>query len=396
MKQEKKQTKIKRRYNKNSFKFKILVVCLIVVFLLAGFVIYIARGGGGDELQSMFSFLHFGTKITEDASVIPVSLDTSGKYAFAQYKGDVVVCGLEDVQVIDEKGRQIFSVPGKFSQPMVYGGENAIAAASQGGSELLYIRGQDDYHTMQFEGELISFKLNKNDYLTAVAQQSGGRHCVYVYNPKGEALFKWQLGSDYVLDAALGSNNKSLAVSVLDINSEMTTSKINFFDISKDQSPSNTVVYEDALISHMQWYGSARLGCVSDHAFLMMDSKGGELAKYSFGGKSLREFNISKESHCVFALGDMDTVTGSGSDLVILDKRLQKQGEYHLNNELKNLEVMGNIYVTTAKELAVLDHSGNVHNMVKLPRDARSGNVFGSGEKMLTVSGLVAEIVSIR
>jgi len=369
---------------------------LIGVFLLTGFVIYLARGGGGDGLQSMFSFLYFGANVTEDANVIPVALDTSGKYAFAQYKGDVVVCGLEDVQVIDEKGRQIFSVPGKFSQPMVFGGKNAIIASSKGSSELLYIWGRDDYYTLKMEGELVSFRLNANDYLVVVTQQSGGRHCVYVYNPKGEALFKWQLGSDYVLDAALGSNNKSLAVSVLDINGETTMSKVDFFDISKDQSPSATVVYEDALISRIQWYGSARLGCVSDHAFLMLDGKGNELAKYSFGGKSLREFNISQEGHCVFALGDMDAVTGSGSDLVILDKHLQKQGEHHLTNELKNLEVMGNIYVTTAKEITVLDRNGNVHSMVKLLRDARSGNVFGSGEKILTVSGLVAEVVNIR
>lgn len=291
-----------------------LLVVLTVVGAVAG-LIYLDTFYGAGRLQSYFSSVfqkdaEEGDVESAVAAKDKMALDESSRSSFAVFGGSFLLSTKDGVKYFNGMGDRKWNDTFNMTIPQLIS-EGSYAAVGDMGGKTIHVYGENGLlYTVQTEGALVQFGLNKNGYLSVISKKDTA-YSIQIYNGGGTLLKGRVEESDGVfpLSSDVSDDNKSFAVSYLDTSDIEPIGHVLFFYINPDDSEN----YTDSMFAAVEKGGEiipivgfmqgGALAAVSDCAVYGISSSGQEVWSYSIENR-VQQVSLSEKNHVVLALGD--------------------------------------------------------------------------------------------
>lgn len=384
---QKRMEKRKRFFN----AFIILVICTAILWTLDYFKLIDAVS------TPLRSFMEMGHNKDKGNNNVTFNFDGTSTYEFGIFKDWLIVCGKDGVRGVGKNGKEQWSFPVGLNVPLLSIADKYIVVADKGGSEIKLLDNYGIKKSITVEGSIVMVHPAGSGNITVITKQQGYKGAATVYNTSGQAVYRWMSGSAYIIDAQLSPNGKRLAVALMDTSKGKAIGSIMLLNVGVDNEPYAGATEEDNLFSAISWVDNSTLCVVGDKALIMLDTNAKKRWSYSYGKRALSAYNISTADAFTLAFGKNSGEELRECNLEIIDNWGKKRGEYISKDSIRNIDAHSDIIaVIKNREAVILDKNGKVKSTVPVNRDIRSAHLFADKNKMLVISGAMADIIDIR
>jgi len=231
------------------------------------------------------------------------------------------------------------------SNPAISAVNGRAIAFDIGGSAVRVFNETQVITSLEADGEIISASINRNGWFCVSTQEGGGlRGIATVYNDKGNAVYKVNLASGYVLSAVLSPDNKSLAV----LNLTDAGSRVTFYHGLNKQDPDSSFSLTGGLILEIIYFSNGDLLAISADSLFVIDRRGSSSIMYEYYDKRISAYAFDND---FIALHLLDYGIGYGGRLIILDDKRTTLSELPTEREIISMSLGGGC-------LAVLRNDG--------------------------------------
>ena len=240
---------------------------------------------------------------------------------FAALGGSLVTVAANQVRVLDERSQVLYQNSVRFLHPDLVSGGDVAVAYDIGGTALYALDSKGLRWQQETEGELISVTVNPHGYVTAVYNKSGAKAAVTVWDSNGAAVFTFQSAQRFVMTAALGQDDRTLAAVTMGQEDGKFQSFLVLYHTDSDKMVATTPV--DGGVAYALETLQREFCAVTEQGLYLLDS-GGELkASYSYGGQFLRRCVVGDGGWAALLLSryksggfaSLITVDGDGNEL---------------------------------------------------------------------------------
>lgn len=205
---------------------------------------------------------------------------------FAAIDGSLVTVAANQVRLLDERSQVLYQNSVRFLHPDLVSGGGVAVAYDIGGTALYALDSKSLRWQQETEGELIAVTVNPHGYVTAVYNKSGAKAAVTVWDSNGAAVFTFQSAQRFVMTAALGQDDRTLAAVTMGQEDGKFQSFLVLYHTDSDKMVATTPV--DGGVAYALETLQREFCAVTEQGLYLLDS-GGELkASYSYGGQFLR------------------------------------------------------------------------------------------------------------
>lgn len=240
---------------------------------------------------------------------------------FAAIDGSLVTVAANQVRLLDERSQVLYQNSVRFLHPDLVSGGGVAVAYDIGGTALYALDSKGLRWQQETEGELIAVTVNPHGYVTAVYNKSGAKAAVTVWDSNGAAVFTFQSAQRFVMTAALGQDDRTLAAVTMGQEDGKFQSFLVLYHTDSDKMVATTPV--DGGVAYALETLQREFCAVTEQGLYLLDS-GGELkASYSYGGQFLRRCVVGDGGWAALLLSryksggyaSFITVDGDGNEL---------------------------------------------------------------------------------
>ncbi len=379
MKKDKKTKKNKKVKKEKSGWLKKLFSALLVLAVIAA-VVYIVIDAMTDDGQTVTDFIKDAVETeSETVKSDKFSFDAYSDNIFEELNGGLVAVSASAYQVFDSTGEIVGRGTKAFSNPAADSGAGGAVLWSQGGKDVMIVAENGATKAIDSESAVISADINDSGYVAVATEQSGYKGLVTVYDPQGEAVYKWFSGSGYLMDAAVNNSNTGMAALTVSDNGSRLVSYS--FGSEEEQG-----VYNDSesVYFDMGYIAENRICAVSNGKAVFVSGKCEYNAEYSYDGWYLKDYSLDGSGYAVFVLGKYRT--GGETKIVTVDASGNLKGSVTVSSEVRAISVRGKyIAVTFADSMALysseMGEAGRVEDAAGVEKA-----LAGSNGKLIAVS----------
>ena len=240
---------------------------------------------------------------------------------FAAIDGSLVTVAANQVRLLDERSQVLYQNSVRFLHPDLVSGGGVAVAYDIGGTALYALDSKGLRWQQETEGELLAVTVNPHGYVTAVYNKSGAKAAVTVWDSNGAAVFTFQSAQRFVMTAALGQDDRTLAAVTMGQEDGKFQSFLVLYHTDSDKMVATTPV--DGGVAYALETLQREFCAVTEQGLYLLDS-GGELkASYSYGGQFLRRCVVGDGGWAALLLrryksggyASLITVDGDGNEL---------------------------------------------------------------------------------
>lgn len=240
---------------------------------------------------------------------------------FAAIDGSLVTVAANQVRLLDERSQVLYQNSVRFLHPDLVSGGGVAVAYDIGGTALYALDSKGLRWQQETEGELLAVTVNPHGYVTAVYNKSGAKAAVTVWDSNGAAVFTFQSAQRFVMTAALGQDDRTLAAVTMGQEDGKFQSFLVLYHTDSDKMVATTPV--DGGVAYALETLQREFCAVTEQGLYLLDS-GGELkASYSYGGQFLRRCVVGDGGWAALLLSryksggyaSLITVDGDGNEL---------------------------------------------------------------------------------
>ncbi|MBO7738888.1 MAG: hypothetical protein J6S18_00815 [Oscillospiraceae bacterium] len=356
MKKDTKSAKTKKtkkaEKEKSSLLKKVLSVLLVLAVLAA--VAYIVIDATVDDGRTVAQVVKDAVDRPSDSETVSsakFSFDAYSDNVFEELNGGLVVVSASAYQVFDNTGEIVGRGTKAFSNPAADSGSGGAVLWSQGGKDVMIVSANGATKAIDSENSVISAAINDSGYVAVAAEQSGYKGLVTVYDPQGEAVYKWFSGSGYLMDAAVNNSNTGMAaLTISDNGSRLVAYSFGSEEEQGAYNESENVYFD------MGYIAENRICLVSENKAVFVSGKCEYNAEYSFEGWYLKDYSLEGNGYAVFVLGKYRT--GGETKIVSVDANGTVKGSWDVSENVSAVNVRGRyIAVTYADKVALYNSS---------------------------------------
>lgn len=301
---------MEKKRRENDKGVRILIFVLAVVCLFAGGV-YIDTFYGGGRLKA------FATQITKkdnaraSRSRESMPIDSGNQTAVAAFGLNFALCTKDGVKYYAGMGDQKWNDTFNMASPVAVSEGEYIAVGDMSGKTVRVYDGAGLLYSLQTDGSLVQFALNKNGYLALITKETDS-YRIFIYNAKGSLLKERVEESSgvYPLSADISDDNRAFAVSYLDTADITPTARVLSFYINTSDSEEYTdsmfaaVEKTDEVIPVVSYWKDGTLAALSDKSIYGISAKDGQEAWQYELENTVDYASFGAEDYIVVALGD--------------------------------------------------------------------------------------------
>lgn len=296
----------------NDRALAVLIFALALACLLAG-GIYIDTFYGGGKLKAFATQIVKKDAAGERAARTRESMeiDNGSQSTVAAFQTNFALCTKDGVKYYAGMGDQKWNDTFNMTSPAVAAEGGYIAVGDMSGKNIRVYGAAGMLYSLQTEGSVMQFALNKNGYLSVITKELNS-YRIYIYNAKGNLLkerVEESIGV-YPLSSDVSDDNRMFAVSYLDTADITPTARVLSFFINTDDSEEYTdsmfaaVEKSDEIIPAVSYWSDGTLAVVSDKCIYGIGAKDGQEAwKYELEN-SVDYASFGAADYVVVALGD--------------------------------------------------------------------------------------------
>lgn len=383
--------KILRLKNNKKISTKKLMIFVIFLLLALSFVfVYLNRYN--PIINKIFGSV-LKTNVTNKN--LNISFDTNVPYQFEIYKNNLLILGNDSLKSINKSANAVWEVPLHLNSPAMQVLDKYILAYDRKGKECFVVSDSTTVHHITTEQPIICAKINKSGFFVIATNEIGSLSQATVYNNKGEKVFKWHSGNNYILDVDISPDNKKVAICTMNTENGKLSSGVVFFKLNEDK-PFVGKSKEDTIFTNIRFNKDGSLIAISNNMAILYNSRGNEKWSYNYDGGILSTFNFDSDDFLCFAVKKNRLIN---SETII--KTLSYDGKpistYQTNGEIKNLSIKDNIIsVSKDRELIVLTKGGNKIAETPVNRDIKKIFTMENKKEIMVIGSNIADIYELK
>lgn len=321
--------------------------------------------------------------LSDKVKEVNVNIETGGDYTIVQSGNDLILYNKQHMMAVNDKGKMLWKTDTAMSQPVVQSSGSYVLAYDLGGKNYaaLYKNGKL-VNEFNIGNDIISAKVNKNGDTVFATDTVGYKGNVKVYDKKGNERLSWNSGDGYILDVALKSGGRQLAVAQFRSDAETAESCVQFIDITRKKLISS-VRRAESIISEIRYCGG-KLIAVSDNEMCGISASGRVSGVVSFAGKKPGKYSIANDSLFAFVTED----NRGNTVLELYSAGGRQKGRYQADAPINNFDVCGSVVVAARRsDVMCISSSGKLKKSVSAGSDIKSIGVFKNGKTALVIGG---------
>lgn len=271
---------------------------------------------------------------------------------FAAIDGSLVTVAANQVRVLDERSQVLYQNSVRFLHPDLVSGGGVAVAYDIGGTALYALDSKGLRWQQETEGELLAVTVNPHGYVTAVYNKSGAKAAVTVWDSNGAAVFTFQSAQRFVMTAALGQDDRTLAAVTMGQEDGKFQSFLVLYHTDSDKMVVTTPV--DGGVAYALETLQREFCAVTEQGLYLLDS-GGELkASYSYGGQFLRRCVVGDGGWAALLLSRYKS--GGYASLITVDGDGNELGGCDIDGEVLDISTAGRyVAVLFSDRLTIYD-----------------------------------------
>lgn len=271
---------------------------------------------------------------------------------FAAIDGSLVTVAANQVRLLDERSQVLYQNSVRFLHPDLVSGGGVAVAYDIGGTALYALDSKGLRWQQETEGELIAVTVNPHGYVTAVYNKSGAKAAVTVWDSNGTAVFTFQSAQRFVMTAALGQDDRTLAAVTMGQEDGKFQSFLVLYHTDSDKMVATTPV--DGGVAYALETLQREFCAVTEQGLYLLDS-GGELkASYSYGGQFLRRCVVGDGGWAALLLSRYKS--GGYASLITVDGDGNELGGCDIDGEVLDISTAGRyVAVLFSDRLTIYD-----------------------------------------
>ena len=271
---------------------------------------------------------------------------------FAAIDGSLVTVAANQVRLLDERSQVLYQNSVRFLHPDLVSGGGVAVAYDIGGTALYALDSKGLRWQQETEGELIAVTVNPHGYVTAVYNKSGAKAAVTVWDSNGAAVFTFQSAQRFVMTAALGQDDRTLAAVTMGQEDGKFQSFLVLYHTDSDKMVATTPV--DGGVAYALETPQREFCAVTEQGLYLLDS-GGELkASYSYGGQFLRRCVVGDGGWAALLLSRYKS--GGYASLITVDGDGNELGGCDIDGEVLDISTAGRyVAVLFSDRLTIYD-----------------------------------------
>ena len=271
---------------------------------------------------------------------------------FAAIDGSLVTVAANQVRLLDERSQVLYQNSVRFLHPYLVSGGGVAVAYDIGGTALYALDSKGLRWQQETEGELLAVTVNPHGYVTAVYNKSGAKAAVTVWDSNGAAVFTFQSAQRFVMTAALGQDDRTLAAVTMGQEDGKFQSFLVLYHTDSDKMVATTPV--DGGVAYALETMQREFCAVTEQGLYLLDS-GGELkASYSYGGQFLRRCVVGDGGWAALLLSRYKS--GGYASLITVDGDGNELGGCDIDGEVLDISTAGRyVAVLFSDRLTIYD-----------------------------------------
>ena len=271
---------------------------------------------------------------------------------FAAIDGSLVTVAANQVRLLDERSQVLYQNSVRFLHPDLVSGGGVAVAYDIGGTALYALDSKSLRWQQETEGELIAVTVNPHGYVTAVYNKSGAKAAVTVWDSNGAAVFTFQSAQRFVMTAALGQDDRTLAAVTMGQEDGKFQSFLVLYHTDSDKMVATTPV--DGGVAYALETLQREFCAVTEQGLYLLVS-GGELkASYSYGGQFLRRCVVGDGGWAALLLSRYKS--GGYASLITVDGDGNELGGCDIDGEVLDISTAGRyVAVLFSDRLTIYD-----------------------------------------
>ena len=271
---------------------------------------------------------------------------------FAAIDGSLVTVAANQVRLLDERSQVLYQNSVRFLHPDLVSGGGVAVAYDIGGTARYALDSKGLRWQQETEGELIAVTVNPHGYVTAVYNKSGAKAAVTVWDSNGAAVFTFQSAQRFVMTAALGQDDRTLAAVTMGQEDGKFQSFLVLYHTDSDKMVATTPV--DGGVAYALETLQREFCAVTEQGLYLLDS-GGELkASYSYGGQFLRRCVVGDGGWAALLLSRYKS--GGYASLITVDGDGNELGGCDIDGEVLDISTAGRyVAVLFSDRLTIYD-----------------------------------------
>lgn len=271
---------------------------------------------------------------------------------FAAIDGSLVTVAANQVRLLDERSQVLYQNSVRFLHPDLVSGGGVAVAYDIGGTALYALDSKGLRWQQETEGELLAVTVNPHGYVTAVYNKSGAKAAVTVWDSNGAAVFTFQSAQRFVMTAALGQDDRTLAAVTMGQEDGKFQSFLVLYHTDSDKMVATTPV--DGGVAYALETLQREFCAVTEQGLYLLDS-GGELkASYSYGGQFLRRCVVGDGGWAALLMSRYKS--GGYASLITVDGDGNELGGCDIDGEVLDISTAGRyVAVLFSDRLTIYD-----------------------------------------
>ena len=364
-------------------RFLVRVIATLVVLAVALCLVAVVAFRDSLNLDSVKRWFTYRSLIRSDsgrAESFPYDGDLTD--TFAVLDGDLLVCSRNAISLYSGSGTQYINESVSMENPVV-NTNGSLAVVYDAGGSSLYILGQRAlvWSTDGLES-ILSARLNRNGQLTVVTQSSGYRGAVTVYDAAYSPVMSVNLGSAFVMDAALSDDGHTLAILTVGQSNGAFATSLELYDMSYasgEYAPDFNCQLGGGVVLEAR-HTSTALWALGDRGLTITDHQGLS-SGVSWADKHLRRYTLSGDGFAAALLGKYRA--GSQAELWVVDESGQRR-TLELNEQVLSISAAGRyLAVLTGDRLDIYTSELELYNTLHGTQGARTVLLMPDGSAIL-------------
>lgn len=359
------------------------LLALLAVVLV---IVVLTTMEDGNHFVALRRWLMYGDSGTGEDEYAYVA-DSSNRFALL---GDgLLVANQNTIQLLDDDGTIRYSLPVSMTSPAVSTGGGMASVCDVGGSRICLLDESGLRRELNTSGGLryYSARLNSSGWLAVTEEKNGYKASVSVYNSSGDLAFSFDSYDNYISDALVTEDCRSVVAVGLGAQDGAFGSTLLVYDLSEAALTASCPI-RDGLAMDLSCGKNGRLAVLCDTRLAMADLEGTLLLDYPYGSLYLHDYALGGEKFTALLLGKYQA--GNVCELTTFDQEGQEIASLEIDEEVLDLSAAGE-YLAVLYSDSLVIYDRELEESARLVGTDYAGQVImESGGTALVITGTAA------
>lgn len=290
---------------------------------------------------------------------IPIDRDENPSiYAFSDYS--IIIKNKLSAYKNDHLS---FELDLSINNPCIYSSDDYLIVGEKNGNKLYVIKNKQIVWETELEGNIENVYINKNGYAAVILSQSSYKSIVKVFNNTGKALFTSYFKSLFSNTVAISSDNKTLAISQMDISDISPVPIVKLISIEKatNKEDENLYTYKaegSSLITDISFINNDTLICMYNNKIVTYKNEN-IIDTYEINLSNDIFASINLNNNILIVSKNSDNILNSSTIIKFINTTTKKETHYELFGTPHNVFAHKNVIaVNLGTEIYFINTSG--------------------------------------